>query len=312
MKTTLPFPFRLCLAAASLLCAAAPSPAKPAFTELLHNPAWYRTYDTNSSIIPSEGTLLYAWHFEDAAKAADSFFVGIDTLWGIPQDVGGDTAADWDLQVCPDEICMNGLKAGIHGADSPYPFGDTNFKAEHHFQFFPAVDPGFNFTSPPGAVFGAMMFCRSRSTGEADTVFAFGAWKLKWDPKALPPVRPVSGYLPGRSDFAVSGDTVRYLKAGSGIPPRSSRMDASVARLRVRGISGGLRLSISGVLAGKRLSIHGSDGSRIWSSGVLPAGQSELTWHPGGTRGSGASGFVYLRLSWPGGESWAKAILLSP
>src|SRR3954471_17948301 len=89
--------------------------AKPAFTELLFNPHWYRTYDSTSDIIPDQGELLFAWNYADAAKHPDSFFVGIDTLWSLPQDLNSDTAEDWDLQVCPDGFCMNGLKAGIHG-----------------------------------------------------------------------------------------------------------------------------------------------------------------------------------------------------
>jgi len=135
--------------------------AEPAFQELIFNPRWYRTFDTSSSIIPADGGLLYAWDFKDPDKAVDSFFVGIDTLWGLPQDQNGDTASDWDLQVCPDEICMNGLKAGIHGANSPYPFDSSHFQAEHHVQFFPAVDTAANFTwaAPARSLFGAMMFC---------------------------------------------------------------------------------------------------------------------------------------------------------
>lgn len=204
--------------------------AKPAFQTLLFNPKWYRTFDSASSVIPAEGTLLYAWTYADPEKRADSFFVGIDTLWGLPQDQGGDTASDWDLQVCPDEICMNGLKAGIHGANGAYPFGDTVFSTEHHFQYFPAIDPAFNFTAPARSIFGALMYCKSRSTGVSDTVFAFGAWKLKWDPAHLPPVKPVDGYLPRFADFAVSGDTVRYLKAGSGVARRLPQRNTPAER----------------------------------------------------------------------------------
>ncbi len=215
-----------------LALAALPAIGKPAFQSLLFNPKWYRTFDTASSIIPSEGTLLYAWSYADAEQRPDSFFVGIDTLWGLPQDQAGDTASDWDLQVCPDEICMNGLKAGIRGANGAYPFGDTVYSTEHHFQFFPAINKAFEFTAPAQSLFGAMMYCRSRTTGVSDTVFAFGTWKLKWDPNRLPPVRPVNGYLPRFADFAISGDTVRYLKAEAGLVRPRSALGRGPARQR--------------------------------------------------------------------------------
>lgn len=189
--------------------------------ELLFNPTWYRTYDSAHSIVPSEGTLLFAWSVIDTARRPDSFYVGIDTLWMLPQDVNGDTANDWNLQVCIEFVCMNGLKEGVHGADSPYPFGgpppDTGFTAEHHFQFIAAQRitgsgasaRAYN-TAPEGSIFGGLMFLRSRSTGKADTVFGYGAWKLAWDPAYPPPVRPVNGYVPKRADFKIVDGKVRY------------------------------------------------------------------------------------------------------
>jgi hypothetical protein len=189
--------------------------------ELLFNPAWYRTYDSAHSITPSEGTLLFAWSVLDTARHPDSFYVGIDTLWMLPQDVNGDTANDWNLQVCIEFVCMNGLKEGVHGANSPYPFGvapDTGFTGEHHFQFIGAqrvVDAGtpaaraYN-TAPEGSIFGGLMFLRSRSSGRADTVFGFGAWRMGWDSAYLPPIRPVNGYVPKRADFKIVNGKVRY------------------------------------------------------------------------------------------------------
>jgi hypothetical protein len=139
--------------------------------------------------------------------------VGIDTLWMLPQDIGGDTSRDWDLQVCPDWACKNGLKAGVHGSNAVYPFGiapDTGFETEHHFQFIMAVNDSFRGIAPAGSIFGGMMFVRSRTTGKADTVLGFGAWRMDWDTAFLPPVHPVYGYLPKRSDFMVAGGKVRY------------------------------------------------------------------------------------------------------
>jgi hypothetical protein len=299
---------------AALLAGAGVTAAKPAFQELLFNPHWYRTFEATSSITPAEGTLLYAWDFTDPENRPDSFFVGIDTLWGLPQDQDGDTASDWDLQVCPDEICMNGLKAGIHGANSPYPFdGTAKTRAEHHFQYFPAIDKDFAFTAPARSLFGAMMFCRSRSTGASDTVFAFGSWNLKWDSAFAPPVRPVAGYLPRLADFAISGDTVRYLKAGSGIARKSPSYQGVQSKLLVRPAPGGLRLSFPGIRAEKEIEILALDGRPVWNSGMLPAGQSELLWR--GSMAAGARlppGFMLVRMTWSGGEAWAKAAWLLP
>jgi hypothetical protein len=151
--------------------------------------------------------------------------VGIDTLWALPQDVPdslgapADTGNDWDLQICPDGNCLLGLKANVHGANGVFHFGDTlasgkpSFETEHHFQFWGAVDMRvFKFTAPANSIFGALLYVRSRSTGQADTVFGFGAWKLEWDNAFLPPVRPVAGYRPKRSDFTIVGNKVRYLR----------------------------------------------------------------------------------------------------
>ena len=191
--------------------------------KLLYNPKWYRTFDTSitTSIVPDDGSLLFAWSFGDLARRPDSFYVGIDTLWTLPQNVNGDTANDWDLQVCPDGFCMNGLKVNVHGANAPIvfgdtgEFGDTSFQTEHHFQFFPATSASYHFTAPDNSIFGAMMFVRSRSRDGADTIFAFGAWNLGWDTTSsgayLPPIRPVNGYRPKRSDFTIVGNKVRYV-----------------------------------------------------------------------------------------------------
>ena len=85
---------------------------------------------------------------------------------------------------------MDGLKKGIHGANAPYPW-DTVFQSEHHFQFFPAVSPTtFHFVPPPNSLFGGLMFVQSRTTGQSDTVFGYGAWNLTWDTTSPPPNRP--------------------------------------------------------------------------------------------------------------------------
>jgi hypothetical protein len=186
---------------------------------LQYNPKWYRTFDSTSDITPSSGSLLFAWSYGDLERHPDSFYVGIDTLWSLPQDVGSDTSNDWDLQVCPDGFCMNGLKVGVHGANAPIhfgdtgEFGDTSFQTEHHFQFFPAISSKYQFTAPDSSIFGALMFVRSRTNGRSDTALAFGAWKLEWDSAFLPPVRPVGGYLPRRKDFTIVNNKVRYIKA---------------------------------------------------------------------------------------------------
>ena len=249
--------------------------AKPVFTELLYNPKWARTYDSSSQIIPADGQLLFAWNYQDAAKHTDSFYVGIDTLWWLPQDVDADTANDWDLQVCPDEQCMLGLKANVHGANAPFPFGDTKFKSEHHFQFFPAISKKFDFTAPKKSLFGGMMYCRSRSTGEADTVLGYGAWNMVWDSAFLPPVRPVAGKLPKRSDFVISGDTVRYMPFGAGISFASIEHKAE---LNITQVNGDLHIYLDMSPHAKEISIYNSNGKLIISSGILSGNTVEWIW----------------------------------
>jgi len=189
----------------------------PHLETLRFNPKWYRSFDSTSDIDPDAGNLLFAWTYGDPARHPDSFYVGIDTLWPIPQDVNGDTANDWDLQVCPDGFCMNGLKVGMFGANAPIHFGDTgqygdtSYQTEHHFQFWPAAAPvTYKPIAPDSTIFGAMIFVRSRSSGKADTAFAFAVWRMGWDSLYLPPEHPVSGYLPRKSDFAIVNGKVRY------------------------------------------------------------------------------------------------------
>jgi hypothetical protein len=187
---------------------------------LLVNRKWYRTLDSSHSISTTEGTLLFAWTYRDSSHHPDSFYIGIDTLWMLPQNVGGDPSStgDWDLQICPDGFCQGGLAGGVNGFYSPAHFGGTgeyanpDYVTEHHFQFYPAIHPvTFRYRSPDSAIFGALMYVRSRSNSSpADTVFGFGAWKLPWDDNYPPPVRPVNGYLPRRSDFTIVNGKVRY------------------------------------------------------------------------------------------------------
>lgn len=190
------------------------------FDSLLTNPKWYRTLDSMNSIAIEEGTLLFAWTYLDPLRYPDSFNIAIDTLWMLPQNVKGDTSVtgDWDLQICPDGFCQGGLQAGVHDFNSAAhfggkgEFGNPDYKTEHHFQFFPAVNPlTFKYTAPDSAIVGAMLFVRSRSgKNPGDTVFAFGAWRLPWNDSFPPPVRPVHGYLPKRSDFSIVDGKVRY------------------------------------------------------------------------------------------------------
>jgi hypothetical protein len=188
---------------------------------LIANPKWYRTFDSTNSISVLEGSLLFAWTFHDSLQYPDSFYIGFDTLWMLPQNVKGDTSStgSWDLQICPDYICQGGLASGIHGFYSPAHFGGTgefanlDFATEHHFQFYPAIDSasGYRYTAPESTIVGAYMFVQSRSgKSRTDTVFGFGAWKLPWDEDYPPPVRPVNGYLPKRSDFTIVNGKVRY------------------------------------------------------------------------------------------------------
>ena len=153
----------------------------PHLEALQYNPKWYRTFDSTSDIIPEDGGLLFAWTYGDAMRHPDSFYVGIDTLWTLPQDVNGDTANDWDLQVCPDGFCMNGLKVNVHGANAPIHFGDTgeygdtSFQTEHHFQFFPAISPTIQFTAPANSIFGALMFVHAPTA----SLKHIALWKLQ-------------------------------------------------------------------------------------------------------------------------------------
>jgi hypothetical protein len=287
--------------------------AKPSFTQLLNNFRWYRSFDSTSTIIPAEGKLLFAWDFVDQDKQVDSFFVGIDTLWGLPQNVDGDTASDWDLQICPDEICLNGLKAGIHGANSPYPFGPTKFQAEHHMQFFPAISVAYDFIAPPKSLFGAIMFCRSRSTGISDTVLAFGAWKLKWDTLYSPPPRPVNGYLPKLSDFVISGDTVRYLKSGAQIQKHPhlklpSRLTANVSFNQLE-----IHIGFVNLLASAEIGVYTWNGKKLWSSKILDVSKNEITVNVNEFKGGTArSGYYLVRLVGDRNVEWAPVLLLQP
>jgi hypothetical protein len=313
----LPLPLPLAAALAMVLAFNGIAQAKPLFTELQYNPHWYRTYDSTSDILPKGGELLFNWIFADAQSQPDSFFVGIDTLWGLPQDVGNDTAADWDLQVCPNEICMNGLKAGIHGANAPEPFETGKFTAEHHFQFFPALDAKtFNFISPPRRIFGGLMFCRSRSTGMADTVLGFGSWGLAWDSTRLPPERPVDGYLPKLSDFVISGDTVRYLKGATGIAaPRNGRARSQVGESRLSAFvrPEGLHILFPGLPFKKSIRIFGLDGTLLGESEKLSEEASEWIFPRASIKaGPGAPTCILVKLSWHNGEDWKAIPLLLP
>lgn len=196
----------------------ASAPGAARFTTLLHNPKWYRTFDSTSTIA-QEGTLVFAWAYEDSLRRPDSFYVGIDTLWQLPQNVNGDTtvSGDWDLQICLDGgFCQGGIANDVHGGNAPLPFGgelDT-FATEHHVQFFPALKPNVAYgVSPDSAIFGGMMFARSRSgKSPSDTVLVYGSWRIPWDDAYPPPSRPVDGHLPKRGDFAVVSGKWRYLK----------------------------------------------------------------------------------------------------
>jgi hypothetical protein len=226
------FSARLCslatLLAAATLCGAlaacvsgsdeTPKPGAARFGALLENPKWYRAFDSTSNIA-TETTLVFSWAYADSLRRTDSFYVGIDTLWMLPQNVDSDTSisGDWDLQLCPDGAnCLGGIASGVQGGNAPYPFGkgaDT-FATEHHVQFFPALKPNLAYgVSPDSAIFGGLMFVQSR-TGKSpsDTVLVYGSWKIPWDDVYTPPSKPVDGYLPERSDFAVVNGKWRYLK----------------------------------------------------------------------------------------------------
>lgn len=316
-KTPIRISLPLAAALAAVLGFDGTAQAKPAFTELQYNTHWYRTFDSTSDILPKGGELLFNWIFTDPQSQPDSFFVGIDTLWGLPQDVGNDTAADWDLQVCPNEICMNGLKAGIHGANAPEHFESGKFTAEHHFQFFPALDAKtFNFISPPGRIFGGLMYCQSRSTLKADTVLGYGAWGLVWDSTRPPPERPVDGYLPKLSDFIISGDTVRYVKGAAGIAlPHNGNAKVPASHIRLNAVlrPEGLHILFPGVPFRKSIRIFGLNGSALGESGKLSEETSEFVFPRESVRaGLGAPACILVRLSWPGGQEWKAIPLLIP
>ncbi|GEM_PF-5094264 len=292
--------------AALVLFVSIPSTAKPGFTELQFNPNWYRTFDSTSDILPAKGELLYNWIFSDPENTPDSFYVGIDTLWALPQNVGGDSASDWDLQICPDEICLNGLKAGIHGANAPYAFEEGHFKAEHHFQFFPAVDSkSFQFTAPAQSLMGALMYCRSRTTGLSDTVLGFGTWNLKWDPDNLPPIRPRNGYLPRRSDFVIEGNTVKYLAGNSGVRGSSRSSFTKESRMEISSQQTGFKFRFKGLSIEKEIRLYSPVGRLLWTSGKLGASTTEF-YLPAGIVGQrmGNKGCILAGLVWHGGTYW--------
>jgi len=217
-----------------------PIQAEVNFSLLLHYPTNYRVF-TESSHVIADGELselLYAWKVQVPVGNNEIVWVGIDTLWELPQDQAGDTGiGDWDLQVCPDGFCISGLKRGevcdceksgsagcpegfcLEGGVKQSGFGGQSptslskaGEAEHHFQYFQGMDPEtFRAVAPPFSLFGGFLFVRSESSQEADTVFGFGAWNLTWDSANPPPLKP-NGYLPKKSDFVIEGNMVRYQK----------------------------------------------------------------------------------------------------
>lgn len=277
--------------------------AKPQFTELQYNKHWYRTYDSTSDILPDKGELLFNWVYMDSAHQPDSFYVGIDTLWSLPQNMNADTNEDWDLQVCPDGFCITGLSEGIHGGNAIDPFGPGRFQTEHHFEFFPAISPtDFHFTGPPGAIFGALMFARSRSTGETDTVLGFGSWKVPWDTEYPPPVRPVDGYLPKKSDFVLSNGAIRYEKGASGIAvhPQRGLADANFSSQSLPG-GRGFSFAFPYTLGQKKVEVFDARGRFIWSSGWLASGANSIAWDGSTSRSQAAHGdLLFARLTWKG------------
>ena len=185
---------------------------------LRHNTKWYRTLDSSDVLSPAEGSFIFSWVYRDTNRHPDSFYLGVDTLWSLPQNVNGDTANDWDLGICPAGFCVGGIRSGLFGLNVAAPFAATGidadtFVTEHHFQFTPAVHPvSGKPVCPDSALFGGLMYVRSRSgSSPTDTVLGFAAWKLEWDSAYLPPVRPVNGYLPRRSDFRIVNGKVRYV-----------------------------------------------------------------------------------------------------
>ena len=214
----------------ALLCACQSDPTGPKdpgtgaahLDHLLYNTKWYRTLDSTDILAPDDGSLIFSWVYQDTNRHPDSFFLGVDTLWSLPQNVGGDTANDWDLGICPAGFCAGGIREGLFGLNVSGRFAESGadadpFVVEHHFQFTPALHPVTGNpprtwpVSPDSALFGALMYVRSRSGGSpTDTVFGFAAWKVEWDSAYLPPVRPANGYLPKRSDFVIVNGKVRY------------------------------------------------------------------------------------------------------
>ncbi len=288
-----------------LCCLALPwsALAQADFEQLQYNPRWYRTYDSTSSIVPNDGSLLFNWAYGDSARHPDSFYVGIDTLWILPRNIGGDSTNNWDLQVCPDGFCMNGVNTGVFGADAPLQFGDTgqygdtSYQTEHHFQFFPAVSPTtFQFTAPDSSVVGGMMYVRSRSTGAADTVFGFGAWNLPWDSTHPPPLHPVNGYLPKRSDFTIVDGMVRYLGPNTAVAPAFSRSTFAFA---IRRQAGAWVFSFAGLKQEKRIALFGLNGNLLWRSHWLSAQTASLVWNGNALL---INQFILARLQWPGGD----------
>ncbi len=198
--------------------------AKGVFTHIDHEWKWYRSFDESSQLWEDAGDFLYVLNFEDPDKAADSFYVGIDTLWLLPSDVNGDEYADWDLQHCLDAAwCLQGINAGVFGDNAPKHFGvplpPDNlpvYSTHHHINYYPAfVQDGNTFVpiAPSQTILGALMYARSRSTGASDTIFAFGAWKMAWDDQFPPPFKPVNGYLPTLSDFVIADSSGIYIDA---------------------------------------------------------------------------------------------------
>jgi hypothetical protein len=206
-----------------------PTPPQPGhgeahFDHMVFNDRWYRTLDSTDELSPADGSFIYSWVYSDAARHPDSFYLGVDTLWRLPQDVGGDTANDWDLGICPAGLCVGGIRSGLFGLNVAAPFAEfregeniDTFTTEHHFQFTPALHPVVGNpprtweVAPDSSLFGALMYVRSRSgSSKTDTVLGFAAWKLEWDTAYPPPVRPVNGYLPRRADFKIVNGKVRY------------------------------------------------------------------------------------------------------
>jgi hypothetical protein len=146
----------------------------------------------------------------------------------------------------------------------------------------------------------------------ADTVLGYGAWKLKWDPSNLPPVRPVEGYLPRFGDFAISGDTVRYLKGGSGIHDREETRKSSNLLITIRKASGGFFVVFPKASGEKRVEIFGLNGKSVWSSGPLTGPETEIFIDQRKYSGVSAHGGILLRVSLPSSEEIKLLPVLFP